>query len=349
MPVPYALRDSDANVLQYGGRVKTPACGLDSREQGRTRSWAAVVNRGAPATNVRSCPPPAECYEVGVNNESADPWGSHASTYDRIFAPLTGYVARTMLATTEERTPNGAHLLDIGCGSGALLLPAIERADRRRAQGHGDVVVGCDVSPGMVAMARKRAEALFESGAFRCEVQDGQSLSEDDFSYDAVFSCFGIFLFPERRAGWREAARVLKSGGIFSTSTWLPPEENEMFRAQFAPIMEALPSRLTEGMAPAGWLEVATGEALEAEVRDAGFEDLETSVFRTMFALPSAAVAWNAVLDNPAAGALVQQCTEQEREVVKSAFFESMQRRAGGPQRPILLEAACNILVARRS
>lgn len=284
----------------------------------------------------------------GVNTELADPWGAHASTYDRIFAPLTGYVARTMLASTEERTPNGARILDIGCGSGALLLPAIERAQGRRLQGHGDVVVGCDFSPGMVAMAQKRAEALFESDAFRCEVQDGQALTEEDSSYDAAFSCFGIFLFPDRRAGWQEAARVLKPGGVFSTSTWLPPEENEMFRAQFGPMMEALPSRLTEEMTPSGWLEVARAEALEAEVRDAGFEEVETRVFRTMFALPSPAMAWKAVLDNPAAGALVQQCTEQEREAVESAFLESMRQRAGGPGRPILLEAACNILVARR-
>lgn len=283
-----------------------------------------------------------------MNTEPTDPWGAHASTYDRIFAPLTGYVARTMLASTEERTPNGARVLDIGCGSGALLLPAIERAQRRRLQGHADVVVGCDFSPGMVSMAHRRAEALFDSNAFRCDVQDGQALTEDDASYDAAFSCFGIFLFPDRQAGWREAARVLKPGGVFSTSTWLPPEDNEMFRAQFGPMMEALPSRLTEDMAPSGWLEVGRAEALGAEVRDAGFEDVETTVFRTMFALPSAAMAWDAVLDNPAAGALVQQCTGSEREAVESAFLESMLQRAGGPQNPILLEAACNILVARR-
>ena len=283
-----------------------------------------------------------------VSNESADPWGSHASTYDRIFAPLTGYVARTMLASTEERTLDGARVLDIACGSGALLLPAIERAQRRRQEGHNDVVVGCDFSPGMVAISQKRAEALYTSDAFRCEVQDGQALSEDDATYDAAFSCFGIFLFPDRHAGWREAARVLKPGGLFSTSSWLPPEHNEMFRAQFEPMMEALPSRITEQLEAPGWLGVATAEALEAEVGEAGFTEIETTVFRTMFTLPSARVAWKAVLENPAAGAMLQQCDEQEREAVKSAFFDSMQQRAGGARRPILLEAACNILVARR-
>lgn len=284
-----------------------------------------------------------------MSEESTDPWGEHASRYDRVFAPLTGYIARSMLAMTDARVPDGARVLDIACGSGALLLPAIERAQARRAHGSGNFVVGCDFSPGMVDVARKRAEALFDSDAFLCNVQDGQALSEEDASYDAAFSCFGIFLFPDRIAGWREAARVLKPGGLFATSTWLAPEHNEMFRAQFEPIMGALPKRLTEDMTPPGWMIVAEREALAAEVAEAGFRDVETSVFRTQFVLPSVEVAWETMLDNPAGGALLRACDDAEAAAVKAAFVSGLEQRAGGPGRPILLEAACNVLTARRA
>ena len=284
-----------------------------------------------------------------MSEESTDPWGEHASRYDRVFAPLTGYIARSMLAMTDARMPEGARVLDIACGSGALLLPAIERAQRRRARGTDDFVVGCDFSPGMVDVARRKAEALFDPDGFSCNVQDGQALTEEDARYDAAFSCFGIFLFPDRIAGWREAARVLKPGGLFATTTWLAPEHNDMFRAQFEPIMGALPKRLTEDMTPPGWMIVADGEALAAEVAEAGFRDVQTSVFRTQFVLPSVEVACETMLDNPAGGALLRACSDDEAAEVKAAFVGSLEARAGGADRPILLEAACNILTARKA
>ncbi len=283
-----------------------------------------------------------------MSEQSTDPWGDHASMYDRIFAPLTGYIARSMLAMTDAQMPSNARVLDIACGSGALLLPAIERVQRRRAHGGSDVAVGCDISAGMVDIARRKAEALFEPDAFRCGVQDGQALSEEDGSFDAAFSCFGIFLFPDRHTGWREAARVLKPGGLFTTSTWVAPEENEMFRAQFGPLASALPERLTQDMTPPGWMIVADPEALAAEVTDAGFGDVQTSRLRAHFVMPSAETAWVTMLDNPAAGALMRECTASELAVVKDAVVSSLQARATGPGGAIVLEAVCNVLVARK-
>lgn len=284
-----------------------------------------------------------------MSEESTDPWGQHASTYDRVFAPMTGYIARSMLAMTDARLPESARVLDIACGSGALLLPAIERAQYRRARGGTDFVVGCDFSPGMVDIARRKAEALFDSDAFRCNVQDGQALSEEDASYDAAFSCFGIFLFPDRLAGWREAARVLKPGGVFAATSWVAPEHNEMFRAQFGPMMESMPKRLTENMTPPGWMIVADRTALAAEVAGAGFRDVETRLFRTEFVLPSAEVAWETMLDNPVAGAMMRECNEDEAAAVKATFDRSMHERSGGPGRPIVVEAVCNVVTAHRA
>ncbi|TPV96868.1 MAG: methyltransferase domain-containing protein [Myxococcales bacterium FL481] len=286
----------------------------------------------------------------GMPTTDSDPWGAHASVYDRLFAPLTGYIGRSMLAIAEARIPTDAHVLDVACGSGAFLIPVVERAQRRRHAGGRDMVTGCDYSPGMVELARRRLAGLsVEPDEFECQVQDGQALGYDDRSYDAVFSCFGIFLFEDRHAGWREAARVLRPGGVFATTSWSAPEQNEMFRAQFTPVMEALPARLTEGMTPPGWMVVAEPDALRSEVAATGFEDVDVRNFRTGFAIPDAETAWGAMVDNPAAGAVLRQCDERELETVKSRVIDSLQDRAGGPGRPIVLEASCNILVARRA
>ncbi|MEM6787437.1 MAG: methyltransferase domain-containing protein [Myxococcota bacterium] len=278
-----------------------------------------------------------------------DDWGAHAPTYDRLYAPLTGHVGRTMVTMTEARLPEHAQVLDIATGSGALVRPAIERAARRRRTGGRDFVIGSDFSPGMVEVARHNVATL-DAAAFRLEVQDGQALSYEDASFDAAYSCFGIFLFEDRAAGWREAARVVKPGGLFATSTWMPPERNEMFRVQFGPAIAALPPRLQpeSGGPPPGWMVVADPTALQAEVEAAGFEDVEVVPFTTQFAIPNVAAAWHAMLDNPGAGVLLRQCDAHELQAVKEAYLGHLGARVSGPDRPLLLEAACNILTARR-
>ncbi len=280
--------------------------------------------------------------------ETDDPWGAHASAYDTVFAPLTGYIARSLLAMTEARLPPDARVVDIACGSGALLLPAIEHAQRSRAAGGSNFVVGCDFSAGMVAEAQRKASRSYEADVFRCEVQNGQALVYDDASFDAAFSCFRIFLFDDRIAGWAEAARVLKPGGVFATTTWMAPEHNEMFRAQFAPIMDALPARLKEERPPPGWMLVAEAAVLEAEVEQAGFVDVDVRPFHTTFVLPSIEVAWHTMLDNPAGGALLRQCNEDERTQLEESFARGLRAHAGGSDHPIVLRASCNTLTARR-
>lgn len=283
-----------------------------------------------------------------MTSPDTDPWGAHASTYDRLFAPGTGYIARSLLTMTDTRLPADAQILDIACGSGALFLPAVERAARHRAGGGSDFVVGCDFSGGMVATSQRKAGRAFGADVFRCEQADGQALPYDDASFDAAFSVFGIFLFEDRLAGWQQAARVLKPGGVFATTSWMAPEHNEMFRAQFGPIMQALPARLTDNASPPGWMLVADGQALKAEVEAAGFVDVQVRPFHVPFVLPSIDTAWQAMLDNPAGGALLRQCDASERQAVRDSFDRGMRAYTGGADGPIVLQASCNTLVARR-
>ncbi|MFM7203079.1 MAG: class I SAM-dependent methyltransferase [Myxococcota bacterium] len=54
----------------------------------------------------------------------------------------------------------------------------------------------------MVEQARRNLSGWASDDLIHFEVQDGQSLSFEDAQFDAVFSSFGIFLFPNRQAGW---------------------------------------------------------------------------------------------------------------------------------------------------
>lgn len=49
---------------------------------------------------------------------------------------------------------------------------------------------------------------------------DGQSLDLPDAGFDAVFSIFGVIMFPDWRKGLAEMARVTRRGGHGIVATW---------------------------------------------------------------------------------------------------------------------------------
>ena len=105
--------------------------------------------------------------------------------------------------------PSGARVLDVATGAGALLATALR---------NGADAVGIDFSPGMVRIAQQRAAAI--KPGERAMVMDGQALEFADASFDAAFSMFGVFMFPDPMAGFAEIARVLRPGGLAAIAVW---------------------------------------------------------------------------------------------------------------------------------
>lgn len=105
--------------------------------------------------------------------------------------------------------PAGAKVLDVATGAGALLTIALRE---------GADAIGIDFSPSMVRIAQERAGAIRPGDHAR--VMDGQALDFADASFDAVFSMFGVFMFPDPIAGFAEMARVLRPGGLMAVGVW---------------------------------------------------------------------------------------------------------------------------------
>jgi ubiquinone/menaquinone biosynthesis C-methylase UbiE len=76
-------------------------------------------------------------------------------------------------------------------------------------------VVGADVSPGLLALARRKAPPHAE---FR--VGDMRALGYPDASFDAVICVFGIFFAPDRSALAAELWRMVRRGGVLAVTTW---------------------------------------------------------------------------------------------------------------------------------
>jgi ubiquinone/menaquinone biosynthesis C-methylase UbiE len=285
-----------------------------------------------------------------TNDDLSRAWDRHAETYARVGAPFTGYIAQSLFHTVAGRLPSAAHILEIACGNGELSRAAVLHClEERRATGTCGRVVATDFSPAMVALAERNLRVLDAGDIVRCEAHDGQALGFEAASFDAVFSVFGIFLFPDRSAGWREAARVLRPGGLLATAVWRGPEVNALARLQMAPVVAVLPERVRASLPRPSWLDVASPEGLVKEVCAAGFVDPEVSVFDAALTVPTARVMWNMMRDNPVTRSLFAECSDEELAVVERSVLSSFEELAGGVDRPVRLDASCHFLVARRA
>jgi ubiquinone/menaquinone biosynthesis C-methylase UbiE len=101
----------------------------------------------------------------------------------------------------------GMRVLDLACGPGTL--------SRRFAQqvSPGGEVVGVDLAPGMIELARAAG-----TPNSRFEVMDIEQLSFADGSFDAAACGHGLQFAPQLPLALREARRVLRANARFAAS-----------------------------------------------------------------------------------------------------------------------------------
>lgn len=129
--------------------------------------------------------------------------------YDLLWRVLSmGRAEQTHLATLElAEFQTKDDVLDIGCGTGALILAAEQRL------GATGKLVGLDVEPGMIAQAKAKADKLKSSATFaQGEIT---AIPYPDNSFDVVTSSLMLHHVPEEEhaAGFAELHRVIRPGG----------------------------------------------------------------------------------------------------------------------------------------
>lgn len=135
---------------------------------------------------------------------------SHSSTDEKAWAQ-TGHrwVESWILpAITSHQKPSW-HVLEIGCGPGRILLPMASRFQR---------VIGIDFSADMVQYAQHRLRSYPN---VRVIQNDGCTIPLPNASIDLVYSviAFQHMNLDTITAYFREAHRVLRSGGFFRFQT----------------------------------------------------------------------------------------------------------------------------------
>jgi len=147
-------------------------------------------------------------------------FGSIAGRYDRANTILSGGVHHRWRRKTVRWSgaKRGDRVLDCATGTGDLAIAF------KRAVGEEGVVIGTDFTPEMLDLARVKAKHI------EFDLADVTHLPYDDASFDISSIAFGIRNVADPRAGIRELARVVKSGGrVMILEFGRPP--NSAFRA----------------------------------------------------------------------------------------------------------------------
>ena len=150
----------------------------------------------------------------------------------------------------------GEVVLDLGSGAGADVLISARRVG---PSGHA---IGIDMTDEMLELARRNAaDAGVENVEFCKGYLEEMPLAGE--SVDVVISNCVINLAGDKAEVLREAARVLRPGGLFAVSDVIAdPDMDEQTRADMAAWTGCIAGALTE-------------VEFSSELRSAGFEDIE--------------------------------------------------------------------------
>ena len=132
-----------------------------------------------------------------------------ASFYDGLVNIMTlGHIRQLRIMTVDQALLKpGEKVLDVGCGTGGVTIPAKLRV------GKTGEAAGIDPAPEMIAVARRKAERARLEIDFRVGVI--KSLPYPDGTFDAVTSSLMMHHLPHdlQVRGLAEIYRVLKPGG----------------------------------------------------------------------------------------------------------------------------------------
>lgn len=224
-----------------------------------------------------------------------------------LFAPWASYLIR------RANPQPGEHVLDIACGTGIV---ARNVAPHVGSQG---IVIGLDVNPDMINMARTAAER--DRIAIEWHTGPAEQLPFPNENFDLIFCQFGLMFFTDRLAALREMHRVLKTGGRVILSVWQRLDRHPFYQA----IHEVSRRHLGKSSVQAVF-SLGDSDELRKLLRDSGFQHIEIEPVSITARFPNAGefLAWEIDVD-PAETPALQNLDAGAQQVILAAVRQEMQ------------------------
>ena len=236
-----------------------------------------------------------------------------AETYESYMVPtLFGPWADVLVRSAQPRP--GERVLDVACGTGIVARRVVNLV------GSDGQVVGIDLNPNMLAVARSAAER--EGLAIEWQEGPAERLPFPDGAFDLSLCQFALMFFADRRAALQEMHRVVRPGGRIALSVWQGLDHHPFYRT----LDEAIQRRL--GMS--GVQDIfALGDTKELRMllESAGFRavEIEPVAMTARFPNPVAFLAGEIDVDTAAIPSM-QHLDAEARRGVTVAIREDMER-----------------------
>lgn len=213
----------------------------------------------------------------------------------------------------------GQRVLDIAAGAGEQSVTAAKKL------GPAGYVLATDISSNILEFAKKLAK---DEGLTNIEtaVMDGENLTLDSESFDAVISRVGLIYFPDQQKALKEMWRVLKPGGKVAAIVYSTPEKNKFFSVPVSIIRNRakLPPPLPGQPGP---FSLGTAGVIEEAFTLAGFRNAKSELVNSPLVLSSAKECVR--FERESFGALHQMLsslTDDEKQSVWNEIEEELKK-----------------------
>ncbi|MET3961370.1 SAM-dependent methyltransferase [Marmoricola sp. OAE513] len=190
--------------------------------------------------------------------------GAIPDIYERLLVPMIFRAPAVGLARlVGARAP--ADVLETAAGTGALTRELLRECP-------GAQITATDLNPPMLSAGAARTDPA----AVTWQQADALDLGFADASFDIVACQFGVMFFPDRVAGYAEALRVLRPGGVFAFNTWDRIENNVVTHVIEEALAAAVPDSPIRFMSrtPHGYF---SPDQVVADLHAAGFDEPQIS------------------------------------------------------------------------
>lgn len=243
------------------------------------------------------------------NGASGCAWVDAQTLLDGMYRPLQDLLLESV------PTGGAVRILDVGCGTGSVVLAAAQRLDRDGES------TGVDISEPMIALARERALAVGASARFI--VADAQTHAFEPARFDLILSRFGLMFFQDPIQAFANLLQATKPGGELCAVVWRGAADNPFMTAAeraAAPLMPDLPVRPVEGP---GQFAFADPQHVRAILSGSGWIDVDIRPVDVVCTFPASELTYYLSRLGPV-GLALQAVDEPERarilETVRAAF-----------------------------
>lgn len=194
--------------------------------------------------------------------------GDIPAYYDKHLGPIIFQDYAVDLARRAAAVGAG-EVLEIAAGTGISTLAL------RTALPAAMRIVATDLNAPMLEVARAK---LPSDANIDFQQADAMALPFEDAGFDLVIIQFGVMFFPDKPAAYRQARRVLRSGGTLLFNVWSGMEANPFGEIAHAAGAHFLPSNPPQFyLTPFGYADAAQ---VRADLASGGFADVDQEVVR---------------------------------------------------------------------